>query len=113
MTYGTIKAGKITPGSGNTLDFTEPVTVLAPTAPTHPATKTYTDTAESTAQAYTDSAASQATGTAQGLGTGDSPSFAGLTAPVANLSGALPAAVTAGTGAIGQATAKAWVNFES
>tara|TARA_R110000787_G_scaffold18543_1_gene56688 strand:- start:1656 stop:2249 length:594 start_codon:yes stop_codon:yes gene_type:complete len=68
MAYGTLNAGTITPGSGNTLAISEAVTVPTPTATTHATTK-----------AYVDSAASQATTAAQGVGTGDSPTFAGLT----------------------------------
>lgn len=68
MAYGTLNAGTITPGSGNTLAISEAVTVPTPTATTHAATKSYVD-----------SAASQATTAAQGVGTGDSPTFDDLT----------------------------------
>ena len=67
MAYGTLNAGTITPGSGNTLAISEAVTVPTPTATTHAATKSYVDTA-----------ATQATTAAQGVGTGDSPTFAGV-----------------------------------
>jgi hypothetical protein len=68
MAYGTLNAGTITPGSGNTLAISEAVTVPTPTATTHATTK-----------AYVDSAATQATTAAQGVGTGNAPTFAGLT----------------------------------
>ena len=67
MAYGTLNAGTITPGSGNTLAISEAVTVPTPTATTHAATKSYVDTA-----------ATQATTAAQGVGTGDSPTFVGI-----------------------------------
>jgi|GEM_PF-6354281 hypothetical protein len=74
MAYGTLNAGTITPGSGNTLAISEAVTVPTPTATTHAATK-----------AYVDSAATQATTAAQGVGTGDTPQFAGLNAGDGNI----------------------------
>jgi hypothetical protein len=43
MAYGTLNAGTITPGSGNTLAISEAVTVPTPTATTHAATKAYVD----------------------------------------------------------------------
>jgi hypothetical protein len=67
MAYGTLNAGTITPGSGNTLAISEAVTVPTPTATTHATTK-----------AYVDSAATQATTAAQGVGTGNTPEFAGV-----------------------------------
>ncbi len=67
MAYGTLNAGTITPGSGNTLAISEAVTVPTPTATTHAATKSYVDTA-----------ATQATTAAQGVGTGNTPEFAGV-----------------------------------
>jgi hypothetical protein len=45
MAYGTLNAGTITPGSGNTLAISEAVTVPTPTATTHAATKAYVDSA--------------------------------------------------------------------
>ena len=70
MAYGTLNAGTITPGSGNTLAISEAVTVPTPTATTHAATKSYVDTA-----------ATQATTAAQGVGTGNTPQFASVIVP--------------------------------
>ena len=45
MAYGTLNAGVITPGSGNTLALSVAVTVPTPTATGHATTKAYVDSA--------------------------------------------------------------------
>ena len=80
MAYGTLNAGTITPGSGNTLSINEGVAgtaildedAMGSNSATHLAT-------QQSIKAYVDSAASQATTAAQGVGTGDSPSFQSIT----------------------------------
>ena len=76
MAYGTLNAGTITPGSGNTLTINEIVDgtaikdedAMGSNSATHLAT-------QQSIKAYVDSAATQATTAAQGVGTGDSPEF--------------------------------------
>ena len=79
MAYGTLNAGTITPGSGNTLTINEIVDgtaikdedAMGSNSATHLAT-------QQSIKAYVDSAATQATTAAQALGTGDSPTFANM-----------------------------------
>jgi hypothetical protein len=103
MAYGTLNAGTITPGSGNTLTINETVTHTGAVTLPSPVINTGvsgtaildedamgSDSATQLAtqqsiKAYVDSAASQATTAAQGVGTGDSPSFGALTLSTGNL----------------------------
>jgi hypothetical protein len=96
MAYGTLNAGTITPGSGNTLTINETVTHTGAVTLPSPVINTGvsgtaildedamgTDSATQLAtqqsiKAYVDSAASQATTAAQGVGTGNTPEFAGV-----------------------------------
>ena len=79
MAYGTLNAGTITPGSGNTLTINEIVDgtaikdedAMGSNSATHLAT-------QQSIKAYVDSAATTATTAAQGVGTGDSPTFVAL-----------------------------------
>ncbi len=76
MAYGTLNAGTITPGSGNTLSINEGVAGTAildeDAMGSDSATKLAT---QQSIKAYVDSAATTATTAAQGVGTGDSPEF--------------------------------------
>ena len=88
MAYGSLNAGAITPGSGNTLTIAETVTlsgnvastgtltVTAPTANLHASTKAYVDTVDATQRTYINTVATAATTAAQGVGTGNAVTFA-------------------------------------
>jgi hypothetical protein len=96
MAYGTLNAGTITPGSGNTLTINETVTHTgAVTLPSPVINTGVSGTAildedamgsnsatqlatQQSIKAYVDGVGSQTGADAQALGTGDSPSFAGM-----------------------------------
>jgi hypothetical protein len=86
MAYGTLNAGTITPGSGNTLSINESVAGTAILDEDAMGSDSATQLAtQQSIKAYVDSAASQATTAAQGVGTGDSPTFTGLNVSDGNI----------------------------
>ena len=97
MAYGTLTAGTITPGSGNTLSINEGVSgsavldsdtmsgASATTISSSESIKAYVDANSTADQAFTTARVGTATTAAQGVGTGDSPTFAGLNAGDGNI----------------------------